>query len=322
MYTISERYKSVTTSKKLQEILDIMEWQRMQDEIAKATDLSIMTCDIRGNRVTTESNVNGFCQAVREDERLEKMCGRCQSMGGYESFVRGEAYLYRCHMDLLNCTIPLAIGDTYLGYVLVCGMCARSRGGLEEIERIFPVESAGRDREKMQALQKYRSKVPAMSVGAFCKNVRLIEAVCAYGLRMSWRCLQPWNGSEAGQVTQREKAEESSVSPAHDDISLLFPAFDYIAVHFREKISVQYLADLCHISPSYFSRQFAKETRESVPQYILKLRVEYAKQQLTTTDKSVAEIGFDSGFGDSSHFIKSFRKMVGITPLRYRQTVK
>lgn len=51
------------------------------------------------------------------------------------------------------------------------------------------------------------------------------------------------------------------------------------------------------------------------------IRIENAKKLLLTTDKNITEIGFDCGFGDSSYFIKMFRKMVGTTPKKYRALV-
>ncbi|MNJ55854.1 Bifunctional transcriptional activator/DNA repair enzyme AdaA [compost metagenome] len=82
------------------------------------------------------------------------------------------------------------------------------------------------------------------------------------------------------------------------------------------------MAELCHISPSYFSRIFTKETGENFTIFVARLKIEWAKQLLESTDLSINEISDAFGFSDTSYFIKMFKKFENLTPTIYRNVYK
>ena len=103
---------------------------------------------------------------------------------------------------------------------------------------------------------------------------------------------------------------------------VLKPAFTYIFEHKSETISLKVMADLCHISPSYFSRLFAKETGENFSSYLAQMKIKWAKQLLEVTDIPVSQISDELGFNDPGYFIKTFKKYEQITPSLYRKYYK
>ena len=85
------------------------------------------------------------------------------------------------------------------------------------------------------------------------------------------------------------------------------------------------LNELCHHfhrSRSYLSRIFNERAGCSLSVYCNRLKLEDAKDLLEQTHLSVTEIAYASGFGDTSYFIKQFKKRYGASPLRYRSTSK
>ena len=89
--------------------------------------------------------------------------------------------------------------------------------------------------------------------------------------------------------------------------------------HRSEMLRMNQMAELCHLSPSYFSKLFLRELGENFTDYVKRQKVSWAKEMLRRTDKSVSEISSELGFLDSSYFIKVFKAVEGITPLAYRQ---
>ena len=79
------------------------------------------------------------------------------------------------------------------------------------------------------------------------------------------------------------------------------------------------MADLCHLSPSYFSRLFNQETGESFVNYVNRQKIELAKEQLRGTSKSISQIAGELGYLNVSNFIAVFKRMEGVTPSLYRQ---
>lgn len=93
----------------------------------------------------------------------------------------------------------------------------------------------------------------------------------------------------------------------------------YIETHFADKeVSVPFLAHRAALSTCYYLRKF-KEYQSATPhQYLQEVRLRAATKQLMTTSRSIEEIAETCGFCNTSHFIMSFRKSTGMTPLQFR----
>lgn len=96
-------------------------------------------------------------------------------------------------------------------------------------------------------------------------------------------------------------------------------AMDYINTHLEEKISLETLAGLSGMSPSYFSWFFKKNNGIGLVQYVNRRRVQKALEYLRTTNKTVLEIGLLCGFENNANFYRTFRAVTGKTPSEYRK---
>lgn len=100
----------------------------------------------------------------------------------------------------------------------------------------------------------------------------------------------------------------------------------YEIIHILEKDfavapSAYEMAEKLGLSYSHMCRILSDKLGTNYNALLNSIRIENAKKLLLTTDKNITEIGFDCGFGDSSYFIKIFRKTVGTTPKKYRALV-
>ena len=101
--------------------------------------------------------------------------------------------------------------------------------------------------------------------------------------------------------------------------SPVYPAVAYVKNHKYEMVTMNDMAKLCHLSPSYFSRLFRRELGENFINYVNRKKIQWAKERLRTSNDSVVQIAQELGYMDSSYFISVFKKFEGITPLVYRQ---
>lgn len=93
---------------------------------------------------------------------------------------------------------------------------------------------------------------------------------------------------------------------------------NYINDYLSRDLHLAELANLVQISPYYFSRLFKQSIGVTAHQYVIQCRIEKAKQLLKTQDLSLTYISQQVGFHDQSHFSKTFCKIVGLTPKKYR----
>jgi len=92
----------------------------------------------------------------------------------------------------------------------------------------------------------------------------------------------------------------------------------WIEEHFAEEVSLERIAEEMHLSRFYVSRVFRAETGSSLSDYLAARRIKHACRLLQTTTLPVERIGSEVGLPDASYFVHLFKKMIGTTPLKYR----
>ena len=117
--------------------------------------------------------------------------------------------------------------------------------------------------------------------------------------------------------TFAEKVRNAQMPVSTD--GMIQNAIRFIQQNVCEHITVADVAEHVGFSRSYFSSYFKKELGFSVSAFILRCKMEEAKQLLKNTDKSVSVISSYLCFSSQSHFQSAFKKQYGITPLQYRK---
>ena len=88
---------------------------------------------------------------------------------------------------------------------------------------------------------------------------------------------------------------------------------------FTESFTAEEVAQYVGMNPAYLCRAFREQYRCTIGEYVRRLRVESACRRLVANaETSLAEIALDAGFVDQSHFTKSFKRLTGMTPARFR----
>lgn len=98
-------------------------------------------------------------------------------------------------------------------------------------------------------------------------------------------------------------------------------AIDCLETRFARPHSLQELADTCGLGVRQFCRAFRSATGCSPHQYLLRRRVEHAKQ-LIGGKLPLAEVALQCGFADQSQLTRTFARLVGTTPARYRSQIR
>lgn len=98
----------------------------------------------------------------------------------------------------------------------------------------------------------------------------------------------------------------------------IYPALSYLETEYKSDITIAHLADLCMMSPTTFRRNFKKASGVSPMEYLLRVRIDRAKQLLKHSALSVCEISALCGFNDVEYFCRTFKKRVNLTAGKYR----
>jgi len=312
-------------------ILNLEKFQKIQDDIAKATDMAIIAIDYKGNPITKHSRCSAFCEEVRKDKGLSRFCEKCDSRGGLEAARNQEAYIYVCHIGVVDFAIPIVVDGQYLGALMAGQVRLEDKANQNKLERIvskkyqidleeYPDLKALHDQLHIMSLSKIESVAQMMY---HIINYIVEEAVLKTQLNETNQKLTTSNEISTKKIEKLQdpiEKPDSAVNQSSTKSILLKPALDYIDEHYREKIYLDDMAYRCNISPSYFSRLFKRELGLTYSSYINKVKVKKAKELLEETNLPIINISLDLGYDDCGYFIKIFKKNYGVTPANYRKT--
>jgi two-component system response regulator YesN len=95
-------------------------------------------------------------------------------------------------------------------------------------------------------------------------------------------------------------------------------ALSFMADNYNQNLKLSDVAEYVGLSPSYFSTLFREVVGISFRKHLNRIRVEESKRLLLSTQYSLADIAIAMGFPDQSYYCKVFKKIVGLTPGKFR----
>lgn len=114
-----------------------------------------------------------------------------------------------------------------------------------------------------------------------------------------------------------EKLQE--LTDANGSRDVVSETIKYIRQHLDSDLAVSEIAEYAGMNPEYLTKLFKKNTGYTLKEYIVNEKMESAKMLLTTTTLPVTLISSHVGYGNYSNFTRSFKQLVGCTPMEYRK---
>lgn len=98
-------------------------------------------------------------------------------------------------------------------------------------------------------------------------------------------------------------------------------AVDLIQEEYRQNLTISGVAAEVGVHPFHLSKVFQQFYHQTVREFVNRRRVQFACQELTKSEKGLAEIALEAGFADQSHFTRVFRQVMGVTPRTLRNDI-
>lgn len=337
-------------------IINADSFQVIQDDIAEATEIAIITVDYKGKPVTKHSRCSDFCNIIRKYPNYNELCEKCDSRGGLEAVRLQKPYIYVCHAGLVDFAIPIIVDGQYLGAVMA-GQVLIKENDKEKLEQIVNSKHSGMDLIRNKEVSEAFKLLPTMTLDKVKSISRMVFHINSYIvkealLKMTLNELnekystisktealneasrnfnnihlnqdnrfEVLKGTDNADFDEDKWDEEIIKEDEHlyNGSIILRPALEYIQNNCSENITLNKMASICNISPSYFSKLFKREIKENFSNYVNKLRIKKAMELLQNSDTPVINISIDLGFEDCGYFIKVFKNIAGITPAAYRK---
>ncbi len=123
---------------------------------------------------------------------------------------------------------------------------------------------------------------------------------------------KPWLGKLIEQIYLLSSCEKK-----HKTQIKMEKAKGYIGEHMADEISLHAVANFIDLSPNYFTTLFKEYTGETFMDYVIRVRIDKAKELLTTGQYKVYEVANTVGYSDARYFSEIFKKWVGMAPAEY-----
>lgn len=249
-----------------------------------------------------------FCIA---NEAYENSCSGCRRLlkeAMCESENEIDAHSFICHTGLLNICKPFYSNGNLIGY-FIAGPVAMGRDKAKVVADFY--ERVSRETVDMPRLMTMTQNLKVYSP----EDIEHLSRIFSDILEAVF--LKNNAESEGRAIYSQAPLPEIDYNGRSN---VIYNALMFIRLHFREITSLAEIAAYVHVSKSYLSTLFKKETGESIVDFVNRLRLEAAAWELSNTGKDITEIALSVGYSESSYFSHLFREKYDCSPTDYRKT--
>lgn len=238
-----------------------------------------------------------FCEAAKTTPEGLRACIQCdQHEGNPLAGQAGRPILRTCHMGLVEVLVPVFVEGQHVATLFG----GQARG----------VAPSGQERE---AQFKHWAE---LGLDIRQMSSRIVDLPLAHPERMEalgriLDALAQYLSVRATTQTIHQAMVDRSAAPVQQ-------ALRHMTENLEKDLSLEKVARQVHLSPSRLSHLFSRFRKESFRDSLQRLRIERARQLLSTTDLPVNEVAFKVGY-EPQFFSRTFKKAVEMTPGEYRQ---
>ena len=251
-----------------------------------ATGISITLYDLEERPITLRGTSSGrYCDLVASTKEGARACARSNRSLISKCRESKQPVRHICGAGLLDIAIPLLHRGETVGFLMIGQI--RKNEQLPECALKFPI-----DREEL--FDCYR--------GLPLYNDQMVESIINIATMLT-------------KYIMFENMVKSQQKPSAVAIA------DYVESHFCEKLTVDTVARDMHMSVSGIYKCMHKSYGCTLSEYITEKRIEKAVNLLEEGELSIEAVAEAVGFTDAAYFSRRFKKLRGISPLKYRKQI-
>lgn len=236
------------------------------------------------------TRLSRFCKTLREDIILNEKCHHCDFEGFAKCTNERKTIIYQCHMGMTEIISPIISSDTIIGYVM-CGQFFSSDSLYKKWDNLLPVLK--KQNVDIETLHTLHNKYTLFSTDILPSLQHYLEMIGTYL-----------------NVTGLLKMNKNNLAYQLDN---------YILKNISQPINVEMLCKEFH----YQKTNFYKVTHElygiSIMKHVRNLKIQVAKNLLSSTDIPINQIAAQIGMDDYNYFTKLFKQLEKCTPKEFRR---
>lgn len=268
---------------------------------------------------------------------LERLAEQTQTYKAKALVSRGTFDIYKGKPEsaFYFYTEALKASDSILDYIAASRGIAAAKStegfhasALRDLERLIPLLKHLGPLTYFEVMSSYAVELLATNRLSDAQDVSLLAVSSPYGPFYS-----EWQETFSEARSARKRSSVVAVPPFQEGEAAEYESdlqdvrrdtrvqivIDFMTTNLQQRISLRELAAAACLSPSRFSHLFKKQTGLSPGEYLIRLRMEKARDLLTTRLLSVKEVMALVGYDTRSNFVRHFRRYFAFAPSEYRK---
>ena len=276
------------------------EFQSYENAFRLATGLPLRFVRMDEKWCLSEHNENQspFCEIIN---KCKSACQQCIETNRQllEKVEVDGPMTCGCFAGLCATAVPVRLGSTTLGF-LKTGQVFRQQPTEEDFQRVIKrLTGQGFDSEKSKILHQAYFQTKTIDPKRYDSMILLLETFADQLSRHADNLVIIRDGSEPEAIAKARRL---------------------IHARLDEPIRLADLAAAAGLSESHFCRTFKEVTKLTVTDYTTRARISAARKELLRPASRISDIAFQVGFQSLSQFNRSFAKLVGCSPTKFRET--
>lgn len=256
-----------------------------------STNIATTLYDSNMNVIATSPTYTPYCLQIRSNNKCVLHCDKSNYVHMQKAKSSKSTVIYTCHAGLVETITPIYYEKFLIAYIQIGQF--RNKESLsvstKEIEKI--ANTYNYDKNNLINLYKKVTQISSNKLNSLNNIINIL-------VKSFW---------EDGLIKQNRSMLSIKIE-------------EYISKHLSEKIYIHDICDKFYISKNSLYRLFHKEFNLTINEYILQQRLILSKQYLENNSCiSITQVSEMCGFTDYNYFIRQFKKMFNITPLKYKK---
>ena len=274
-------------------IFDKEKIERVLSDFYSSTGIAITLYDASETIIATSHIYAEFCSYIRSKRQCVKNCDTSNFVHMKEVSECRRITCYSCHAGLKEIILPIIYEDVLIAYLQI-GQLRDEEEGNTSAEKLAAIaRQYGLDTDKLISLYEKTTAISQEKLRSVCNILEIL-------IKSFWM--------------------EGLISDSRSMLSVKIER--YIEERLSERI---YIEDLCNkffLSKNAIYELFRKEFNTTVNDFILQKRMRKAQKLLESElNLNITQISLLCGFSDYNYFIRSFKKHIGVTPLKFRKAI-
>lgn len=261
--------------------------------------VDFINADGKSLKLSKMQHFNSYCAMLRKTTSGFAACQDCDQRYAHSASLKHDKIIYQCYAGLTELVVPLySDSGNYIGCMTSGQFLLNSDEGITDKE-IYDIAVAHKiDPEIMCKLyRKTKTLLPVQLEG-------IIEYLNYIGQII---------------IESHNKLLFMEFIDGSTKISLIKK---FVEENYMKKITIAKMAKRFFLSPDYFGCFFRKEVGVSFMNFVNIYRISQAEEMLRHVQRNITEIAFMVGFGSLSQFNRTFKKIKGVSPRGFRNSIQ